>query len=95
MRRVWNDDQPADEQRLSGREARKRSIMSVISDSVVVASDDGYYHILNTDETGSICGAITEQRAAADSAGECISHVEAERRGFQPCERCLTYPGDQ
>ena len=61
--------------------------MGVISESAVVASDDGYYHILNTNETGSVCGTLEEKRMAADRAGERISRVEAEQRGFQPCER--------
>lgn len=95
MCQVWRDDEPADEQRLSDHKARTRPVMSAISDSAVVASDDGYYHVLNTDGTESVCGMIEKQQVAGDRGGERISRAEAEQRGFQPCDRCLMYPGDK
>ncbi len=90
MRQVWGGDEPADEQRLTDREVRSSPVLRAISDSAVVTSDDGYYHILNTDETGVYAQQL-QSSVAADRGGERISRVEAERRGFQPCECCLTY----
>lgn len=70
--------------------------MNVITTLEAESVSEGYYHILNATETGSVCGAIKiEDSLFGSHANEILSRTEAEQRDLQPCTRCLTYTGDQ
>lgn len=69
--------------------------MHVITALEAEEGDAGFYHILREDETGSLCGAIQEDNLFSGQVGNVLSRSEAEERGLQPCENCLTYTGEQ
>lgn len=68
--------------------------MHVITALEATSGSEGYYHILNDAETGSVCGAVKTDSLFGGHAHEILSQAEAEHRGLQPCKRCLTYTGD-
>lgn len=67
--------------------------MPVVTAPEAEATADGFYHILDETERKSVCGAIREDDTFAGEVGEILSRREAEERGLQPCEHCLTYTG--
>lgn len=69
--------------------------MRVITSLEAEAVKDGFYHILREGETRSLCGTVEADDQPAEQVGEVFSRKEAEERGLQPCEHCLTYAGQQ
>lgn len=69
--------------------------MDVVTAPEADSDESGYYHLLNEEETGSICGAITDESLFAGNSLEVISQEEAENRGLQHCEECMTFTGDR
>ena len=76
---------------------KREAVKQMIIATEAKHGDDGYYHILNEGETGSICGAVkTESLFSGDGhANEILSRAEAEQRGLQSCEHCMTYTGER
>lgn len=68
--------------------------MRVITAREAEAVENGFYHVLDEQETKSACGAVQEDDLFAGDVGEILSRTEAEERGLQPCEKCLTYTGE-
>lgn len=68
--------------------------MQVITAQEAEAGDDGFYHIADETERKSVCGAVQDGNLFAGEVGELLSRTEAEERGLQPCEQCLTYTGE-
>ena len=69
--------------------------MRVITSQETEGIDNGFYHVLHERETKSVCGAVKEDDLFAGGVGDVLSRKEAEERGLQPCEKCLTYTGEQ
>ncbi|WP_227378581.1 hypothetical protein [Haladaptatus halobius] len=53
----------------------------------------GYYHLLNKYETESVCGTVNEDALESGHTHKILSRSDAEQRGLQPCDRCMTYTG--
>lgn len=69
--------------------------MRVITAQEAEAIENGYYHLLDEHETKSVCGAVEEDDLFAGEVGDILTRKEAEERGLQPCEQCLTYTGEK
>jgi hypothetical protein len=68
--------------------------MDVITALEAASGDGGHYHLLNDDETASICGTVQKDTLFAGQAHRILPQAEAERRGLELCERCTNYAGD-
>lgn len=69
--------------------------MDVITALEAASGADGYYHILNQAETGSVCGAVKDDSLFSGHAHDILPRTEAEQQGLQPCDRCMTYSGNR
>lgn len=68
--------------------------MDVITALEAASGTEGYYHLLNDDETASVCGTVQKESLFAGQAHRILPQVEAERQGLKLCERCTDYAGD-
>ncbi|WP_137286142.1 hypothetical protein [Halorussus salinisoli] len=69
--------------------------MDVITALEAASGSGGSYHLLTGDRTESVCGTVKRDDLFAGQAHEILPKVEAERRGLEPCERCLGRDRDQ
>jgi hypothetical protein len=67
------------------------SQMDVITALEAASGEGGYYHLLNDEETASVCGTVQKDTLFAGQAHRILEKAEAERRGLQLCERCTDY----
>lgn len=67
--------------------------MDVITALEAASGEGGYYHLLNDDQSASICGTVQKDTLFAGQAHQILSKAEAEKQGLKPCERCTDYAG--
>jgi hypothetical protein len=67
--------------------------MDVITALEAASGDGGYYHLLNDEQTASVCGTVQKDTLFAGQAHRILPKIEAERQGLQLCKRCTDYAG--
>ena len=61
----------------------------VLSTEAATGPPPGVYHLLDDDESKSLCGTVNADSLFGIEPCTILPREDAERKGFDPCKRCL------